>query len=50
MLHKGAGVQLAMFAPSDPLRDEIAQLDVLSLSPLEALNKLFELADKAKSK
>ncbi len=49
-LHKGAGVQLAMFAPSDPLRDEIAQLDVLSLSPLEALNKLYELVEKAKSK
>lgn len=49
-LHKGAGVQLAMFAPSDPLRDEIAQLDVLALSPLEALNKLFELVEKAKKK
>ncbi|MBM3131226.1 MAG: DNA mismatch repair protein MutS [Chloroflexi bacterium] len=47
-LHKGAGVQMAMFAPSDPLRDEIAQLDVLSFSPLEALNKLFELVEKAK--
>ena len=50
MLHRGAGVQLAMFTASDPLRDELAQLDVLSLSPLEALNKLFELAEKAKSK
>jgi DNA mismatch repair protein MutS len=50
MLHRGAGVQLAMFTASDPLRDEIAQLDVLSLSPLEALNKLFELAEKAKRK
>ena len=49
-LHKGAGVQMAMFAPSDPLRDELAQLDVLSFSPLEALNKLFELVEKAKSK
>ena len=49
-LHKGACVQMAMFAPTDPLRDEIAQLDVLSFSPLEALNKLFELVEKAKSK
>jgi DNA mismatch repair protein MutS len=49
-LHKGAGVQMAMFAPTDPLRDEIAQLDVLSLSPLEALNKLYELVEKAKQK
>jgi len=50
MLHKGAGVQLAMFTASDPLRDELAQLDVLSFSPLEALNKLFELVEKAKGK
>jgi DNA mismatch repair protein MutS len=42
------GVQLALFAETDPLRDELANLDVLSLSPLEALNKLFELAQKAK--
>ena len=49
-LHRGAGVQLVMFALSDPLRDEIAQLDVLSFSPLEALNKLFELVEKAKSR
>jgi DNA mismatch repair protein MutS len=49
-LHKGEGVQLAMFAPTDPLRDEIAQLDVLAFSPLEALNKLFELVEKAKKK
>lgn len=47
-LHRGAGVQMALFAPSDPLREEIAQLDVLSLSPLEALNKLYELVEKAK--
>jgi DNA mismatch repair protein MutS len=43
-----AGMQLALFAQTDPLRDELAQLDVLSLSPLEALNKLFEFAEKAK--
>jgi DNA mismatch repair protein MutS len=42
------GIQLALFAETDPLRDELANLDVLSLSPLEALNKLFELAQKAK--
>ncbi len=46
----GVGVQLTLFAASDPLRDELAGLDVLSLSPLEALNKLFELAEKAKKK
>ena len=50
MLHKGAGVQMALFSEHDPLRDEIKNLDVLLLSPLEALNKLFELVEKAKKK
>ncbi len=36
------GIQLALFAQEDALRRELAELDVLSLSPLEALNKLFE--------
>ncbi len=43
-----AGFQLPLFAPQDALRQELASLDVLSLSPLEALNKLFELVEKAK--
>jgi DNA mismatch repair protein MutS len=42
------GVQLALFSQTDPLREELKDLDVLSLSPLEALNKLFELAEKVK--
>ncbi|MBI5304215.1 MAG: DNA mismatch repair protein MutS [Chloroflexi bacterium] len=46
----GVGMQLALFAQTDPLREELAELDVLSLSPLEALNKLFELVEKAKQK
>ena len=46
----GGGVQLALFTQTDPLRDELANLDVLSLSPLEALNKLFELVERAKKK
>lgn len=41
-------MQLALFAEDDSLRQELKQLDVLSLSPLEALSKLFELAEKAK--
>ena len=43
-----AAVQLHLFSQEDPLREELAALDMLSMSPLEALNKLFELADKAK--
>jgi DNA mismatch repair protein MutS len=44
-----AAVQLSLFSPRDPLRDELASLDVLSLSPLEAMNKLFELVERAKA-
>lgn len=42
-------IQLRLFSPDDDLRKEIAALDVLSLSPIEALNKLFELQKKAKT-
>jgi DNA mismatch repair protein MutS len=41
-------IQLRLFSADDELRQEIARLDVLALSPLEALNKLFELQRKAK--
>ncbi|MBI3913580.1 MAG: DNA mismatch repair protein MutS [Chloroflexi bacterium] len=40
--------QLSFFAQDDALRKELQELDVLSLSPLEALSKLFELVEKAK--
>ncbi len=46
--HNAASQQLALFVQNDTLREELANLDVLSLSPLEALNKLFELAQMAK--
>ena len=40
--------QLSLFGPeTHPLVDEIKELDVDSLSPLEALNKLYELKQKA---
>ncbi|MEW5959433.1 MAG: DNA mismatch repair protein MutS [Chloroflexota bacterium] len=43
-----AGVQLSFLGPeTDPLLDEIKSLDVDSLSPLEALNKLYELKQRA---
>jgi len=45
-----AGTQLPLFADEDELRKELKDLDVLSLSPLEALNKLFELVERAKKK
>jgi DNA mismatch repair protein MutS len=34
--------QLAMFPETNPLLDELAGLDINSLSPIEALNKLYE--------
>jgi DNA mismatch repair protein MutS len=39
-------IQLQMFSPDDQIRKEIAQLDPMAMSPLEALNKLFELHKK----
>ncbi len=44
-----APIQLRLFSPDDDLRKEIAALDVMSLSPIEALNKLFELQKKSKA-
>ncbi len=45
-----SGIQLSLFSPQDSFRDQVSRIDVLSLSPLEALNKLFELVEKAKEK
>ncbi|MSP14309.1 MAG: DNA mismatch repair protein MutS [Chloroflexi bacterium] len=41
-------MQLSLFPGADPLRQELADLDVESLTPLEALNKLHELVQRAK--
>jgi DNA mismatch repair protein MutS len=40
--------QLPLFSTSSPLSDELLKLDVDSMTPLEALNKLYELKQKAK--
>jgi DNA mismatch repair protein MutS len=37
-----AAMQMALFPQSSPILDELADLDVASMTPLEALNKLFE--------
>jgi DNA mismatch repair protein MutS len=42
--------QLALFPASHPVLDELKALDVSAMSPLEAINKLFELQEKAKRK
>lgn len=40
--------QLPLFAPKSPIIDEILKLDLNTLTPLEALLKLYELQKKAK--
>ncbi len=42
--------QLALFPASHPVLDELKALDVAAMSPLEAINKLFELQEKARRK
>jgi DNA mismatch repair protein MutS len=41
--------QLSLFAASHPVLDELEELDISSMSPLEAINKLYELQEKTKS-
>ncbi len=40
--------QLSFFGQKPPLLEELAKLDIESLTPLEALTKLYELQQKAK--
>ena len=42
-------VQLSLFGGPNPVVEELKSLDLLSLSPLEALSKLFELQEKARN-
>jgi DNA mismatch repair protein MutS len=42
--------QLSLFAATHPVLDELEELDLSSMSPLEAINKLYELQEKAKHK
>jgi len=43
------GQQLTLFPSASPVLEELKGLDVLSMSPLEALNTLYELQQKAQS-
>jgi DNA mismatch repair protein MutS len=43
-----APLQLSLFAGKNPVLEELEKLDVNALSPLEALNKLFEWKKKAR--
>ncbi len=41
-------VQLSFFGPKPPVVEELEQLDIESLTPLQALTKLYELQKKAR--
>jgi DNA mismatch repair protein MutS len=41
-LNPHAAQQASLFPETSPLLDELKEVDVNSLSPIEALNKLFE--------
>jgi DNA mismatch repair protein MutS len=41
-------LQVSLFGQKPPVLDELLRLDLNSLTPLEALNKLYELQKKAK--
>ncbi|UCC18006.1 MAG: DNA mismatch repair protein MutS [Dehalococcoidales bacterium] len=41
--------QISFFGQQSPIIDEIKELDIESLTPLEALNKLYELQKKAEN-
>ncbi|MDE2940502.1 MAG: DNA mismatch repair protein MutS [Chloroflexota bacterium] len=43
-------VQMSLFQPEQQLRDAVLKLDVANLTPLEAINKLYELQEDARRK
>jgi DNA mismatch repair protein MutS len=45
-----AAQQMALFPQTNPMLDELKELDVNSLSPIEALNKIYEWQGKYVSK
>ncbi len=45
-IHPQAAQQAALFPETSPLLDELKELDVNTLSPIEALNRLFEWQKK----
>jgi DNA mismatch repair protein MutS len=46
--HKAPREQLPLFGQKSPVTDEILKLDISSMTPLEAITKLYELQRKAK--
>ena len=46
--HAAPHQQLPLLPQPSPIIDEISKIDIDSMTPLEALNKLYELKQKAK--
>ena len=44
-----ATAQMPLFQPEEPLRDAVLALDIPNLTPLEAINKLYELQEQARN-
>jgi DNA mismatch repair protein MutS len=40
--HLSTGQQMALFPEASPLLDELTALDVTNMTPLDAINKLYE--------
>jgi DNA mismatch repair protein MutS len=49
-INPSTSAQMALFPETNPLLDEIKKLDINALSPIEALNKLYEWQKKYVSK
>ena len=47
---RAAARQIPLFGQKSPLMEELEKLDIESMTPLEALNKLYELQKKAREK
>ena len=47
--HDPAARQMPLFQPDQPVTDAVLALDIPNLTPLEAINKLYELQQKARN-
>jgi DNA mismatch repair protein MutS len=44
-----SGLQMPLFGASPPLVEEVLGMEIANLTPLEAINKLYELQEHARS-
>ena len=48
-VQEAATAQMPLFQPEEPLREAALALDIPNLTPLEAINKLYELQERARN-